>query len=125
MCTILLPKARQTLVMPWSNRKPFPFTPWIPASKVKEVQFLTKVTDGTGAFDLGPAYQTANDIASPDSMLSVSGVTYTQDGIFTTGVVDFSSITDGKYFIRFGVAGSHPTSGTGIATVTLRVSARD
>lgn len=125
MCTMKTPTMRKALVVPWGTREPFPFTPWLPASKIKEVQFLTNIVEQSNGIDLSPAYQTANDIDSPDAMTDISGVTYTQEGMATTSVVDFSSITDGKYFIRFGVTVKRTGGGSGHCLLELTVAARD
>jgi len=97
-----------------------PLCDWMDAVEFAKIRATLEMRGKMGNIEVKFAYQTADNVASPDTAAGV-GAFITADGLgYPSAWADISSVTAGKQKIRFGVL-TQNTSGT--TTKLARISA--
>jgi len=112
-CGRLTPATQKSLYSDTDSQSQYQwFADWVPCTGVDSLHFTMSVSALTNDFKCRPAYQTAEvRPADADSPVHVTDTWRTADGAYYD-TVDLSSVTNGKFFIRFGVEYKVVSQGT-------------
>jgi hypothetical protein len=98
------------------------FTDWIPCTGMDYARVVLRIRALQGDFNARPAYQTAITRPSKPDAAAGSGTVRTSVGDYYE-VIDLTSVTNSKFYIRLGVEYTLTAEGTdGSADVSVQVS---